>query len=139
MYKMIVVGFDGQDRSATAVRRATGLATSLEAKLHIVTAVAEKAGIHKVGASTDEVYLTGQELAKENLLRLVPKLAGADVSYSTASGDPAAVLVSEAERLEADLIVVGNKNVRGLARVLGNVANEVLKKAECAVLIENTD
>jgi nucleotide-binding universal stress UspA family protein len=39
---------------------------------------------------------------------------------------------------KVDLIVVGNKGMRGLKRVLGSVPNAIAHAAPCAVLIVNT-
>jgi nucleotide-binding universal stress UspA family protein len=47
-------------------------------------------------------------------------------------------LIQEAERVGATLIVVGNKNMHGIGRVLGSVANDVAHHAPCDVLIVKT-
>ncbi|HET9252667.1 MAG TPA: universal stress protein [Candidatus Eisenbacteria bacterium] len=52
------------------------------------------------------------------------------------SGDPRSVLVEEARRWEADLVVVGSHGRSGLKRVvLGSVAAHVASHAPCSVLI----
>jgi nucleotide-binding universal stress UspA family protein len=43
-----------------------------------------------------------------------------------------------ADEVNADLIVVGNKGMRGAGRVLGSVPNSVAHKATCSVLIVRT-
>jgi universal stress protein A len=51
-------------------------------------------------------------------------------------GDPADVIVNEAKKIKADLIVMGAHGRKGLSRVmLGSVADEVLKNAECDVMV----
>jgi nucleotide-binding universal stress UspA family protein len=62
------------------------------------------------------------------------------VEFSTAvvDGDPADALCAEAERLQADMIVVGSVRTQGIGRVLGSVANDVLRQAPCAVLVAKT-
>ena len=47
-------------------------------------------------------------------------------------------LVSEADRLEARLIVVGNRRVQGPARILGSIARTVAANASCDVYVANT-
>jgi nucleotide-binding universal stress UspA family protein len=47
-------------------------------------------------------------------------------------------LCEEAARLEASVIVVGNKRVQGAARVLGSIAGDVAKRAPCNVFIVHT-
>jgi nucleotide-binding universal stress UspA family protein len=50
----------------------------------------------------------------------------------------ARALCSEAIRLDASMIAVGNKRIHGAARVLGSVAGDVAKQAPCNVLIVHT-
>ena len=52
--------------------------------------------------------------------------------------DPASALCDEAERLDASIIVVGNKRVQGISRVLGSIAGGVAKMAPCDVYIVHT-
>jgi len=40
--------------------------------------------------------------------------------------------------VKADLIVVGNKGMRGARRVLGSVPNSIAHSAPCSVLIVDT-
>lgn len=140
MFKKIVVGYDGSPRARLAVAEAAGLAESLGSRLHLVT-VAKSDDVNTIGASTDQLHMTEREVARERLALEVREIAQPvprdRLSYSTGVGSVADVLVSEAERVEADVIVVGNRNVRGKMR--SHIAGNVLKRAECAVLVVNTD
>ena len=51
---------------------------------------------------------------------------------------PASALLREADRLQADVIVVGNRRMQGVGRLLGSVANEVAHNANCDVYIVKT-
>jgi len=137
MYKNIIVGYDGSDRAMDAVEQAADLATALGSRLHLVTAV-QKDDIHRVGASTDERFMSCVEIAEERLIRVASNYNHLDLRASAAVGAPAKVLVEEAERVDADLILVGNKHVQGVSRVLGSVADDVTQKANCAVLVAKT-
>jgi nucleotide-binding universal stress UspA family protein len=55
------------------------------------------------------------------------------------AGPIANAIVGTAEAVGADMIVVGNKGMRGARRVLGSVPNSVAHTASCAVLIVKTD
>jgi nucleotide-binding universal stress UspA family protein len=59
--------------------------------------------------------------------------AGSDlpITRHAVPGDPAAALLGVAEDVEADLIVVGNKGMKGVGRVIGSVTNTVSHKAPC--------
>ena len=137
MYKNIVVGYDGSERAKRAVEQAADLATALGSRLHFITAVA-KDEIHKVGESTDEQYLSCVEIAEGQLTDLASDYNHLDFRAKATVGAPARVLLDEAERVDADLIFVGNKHCQGISRVLGSVAEDVAQKASCAVLVAKT-
>ncbi len=63
-----------------------------------------------------------------------------DLAYTIAvfEGDPERVILAEAERLDADLIVVGNVRMQGVGRLLGSVGSHVLHHASCNVMIVKT-
>jgi nucleotide-binding universal stress UspA family protein len=51
-------------------------------------------------------------------------------------GLPAEEIVHVAQKMQVDLIVMGNKGRRGIDRwVLGSVSEKVLQQAECPVLV----
>ena len=60
------------------------------------------------------------------------------ISTNSLQAKPAVALVEEAERLEARVIVVGNRRSQGLGRVLGSVASGVVAHAPCDVYIVKT-
>ena len=53
-------------------------------------------------------------------------------------GDPADAILDVAEEQSCDLVVVGNKGMTGIGRVMGSVANRVSHLARCDVLIVPT-
>jgi nucleotide-binding universal stress UspA family protein len=53
-------------------------------------------------------------------------------------GDAAKAVTAEAARIGADLIVVGNRRVAGVSRVLGAVALDIVRHAPCSVYIAKT-
>jgi nucleotide-binding universal stress UspA family protein len=55
-----------------------------------------------------------------------------------AKGDPADVIIETANKIDADLIVVGNRGMRGARRALGSVPNTVAHGANCSVAIIDT-
>jgi nucleotide-binding universal stress UspA family protein len=63
---------------------------------------------------------------------------GLEPIVHAAEGDPVDAIVAVAESVDADLIVVGNKGMKGVRRVLGSVPNSVAHKAPCSVLIADT-
>lgn len=137
MYTKITVGYDGSDRALRAVEEAADLAAGLGASLHIVTAV-PRDELHGFGASSDARWMSDTEIARDMLTNVAAKFSHLQVSIAAVKGAPATVLVNEAAETNSDLIVVGNKNVQGITRILGCVAEGVAQKAPCAVLISKT-
>lgn len=61
---------------------------------------------------------------------------GLEAEWDVRAGDPAHVIIEEAESRHADLVVVGTHGRTGLDRiVLGSVAHNVLTHAHCSVLV----
>jgi nucleotide-binding universal stress UspA family protein len=138
MSGIIVVGVDGSGTAKKAAESARDLAVALNASLHVVSAF-DSDRTEVFGSGSDRWVVSDADGA-ENVARTVAdSLAGTvKVTYAAARGKPADALIREAERLEADLIVVGNRRMRGIGRVLGSVANSVAHSASCDVYIANT-
>ena len=134
----IVVGVDRSPQALKAARKAADIAKALGAGLHIVTAVM-KNEVHQVGISSDHAAVSDVDLAEQDLHAIAAEFRGSiAVSTNAVRSNPAEALCTEAERLNASLIVVGNKRVQGVARVLGSVAGAVAKEAPCDVYIVHT-
>lgn len=76
----------------------------------------------------------------EHSARTVADTLGGDIkiNHSPVSGPPADTVIREAIRKEARVIVVGNRRMPGIARVLASVANSVAHNPPCDVCIANT-
>lgn len=76
-------------------------------------------------------HLDGQAAAHER--------SGVDIDVRVESGHPAQVLMDVAERDGYDLLVLGNKGMRGLERLmLGSVPNKVSHHLPCSLLVVKT-
>ncbi len=136
MYQRLVVGYDGKERSRKAVEAAVGLARALDASVHVVTAVPKDRMRDLDGGP--ERRAVDVETSKDSLAELRQDFVYEAITTASVKGAPAEGVVAEAVRIDADLIVVGNKNVQGIGRVLGSVADHIAKSAPCALLIVNT-
>lgn len=138
MTGIIVVGVDGSGTARKAAESAKDLAAALGASLHVVSAF-DTDRTEVFGSGSDKWIVSDADGA-ENVARTVADaLAGeVKVTYSAARGKPAEALIKEAGRLDARMIVVGNRRMRGIGRVLGSVANSVAHNAPCDVYIANT-
>ncbi len=137
MYNRIVVGIDDSPTALQAFARAVEFAKMSGGTLHIVTAYKPKP---TTGADVpDEFrYAMSSTGDADVLLHRLADQAGTEgvaTEVHAATADPADALVTVADREDADLIVVGNKGMKGARRVLGSVPNSVAHRANCSVLI----
>lgn len=133
----IVVGIDRSETAARAAAVAAEMARALGANLHLVTCV-DKPKSLDVRVGTDRFHTDWLTEADQFLKDVGRKLGNESITYSVGSDSPATMICDEARRIDARMVVVGNRRVQGVSRVLGSVAGDVLKHAECDVLIVNT-
>lgn len=134
----IVVGVTENETSQRAARTALEYAEATGASLHVVTAV-RRSEHEVVEMGGDRWEFSTLDQALTNVTRFVGTLdVAVDHTVVALEGDPAEVLVQEAERLGAELIVVGNVRMQGPSRVLGSVGSHVLRHAPCDVLVVKT-
>lgn len=146
MFKRIVVGTDGSETAAEAMRQAVGLAKLSGAQLSIVSAYAPVSGRRVQDEQQQAPADVQYEIGPREDVNLVldaaaaeAKQEGIEVQTHPVEGDPADAILNVAEETKADLIVVGNKGMTGARRyLLGSVPNNVSHHAPCSVLIVRT-
>ena len=137
----IVCGIDNSPTAAAAARRAAELSVALNARLHLLSAYGKvESETVEVGSET---ILVSNEMEAERVagavaVELRQEFPGLDVVHFASEGRPGEAMVAAAERLGADLIVVGNKRVQGITRVLGSIARDVAAHAPCDVYVALT-
>lgn len=138
MSGVIVVGVDSSETAMKAARCARDLAVAVGASLHVVTAF-DNDHAQVIGEGSDRLVISEADSAR-NVAGMLAKDTPMDlaVTHVAARGRPAEALIKEAIRLEARMIVVGNRRMRGIGRLLGSVANNVAHNAPCDVYIANT-
>jgi nucleotide-binding universal stress UspA family protein len=139
VFKTVVVGADDSATAREAVMIAADVAQSGGGKLHIVTAYDPKS-VRVEELPAELRYAVGDHPADVLLARLSELVSehGLEPVVHATEGDPVDAIVRIAEQVEADLIVVGNKGMKGVRRMLGSVPNSVAHKAPCSVLIADT-
>jgi nucleotide-binding universal stress UspA family protein len=143
MFETIVVGTDGSDTAAEAVRRASDIAKSSGGVLHVVSAYKPLEGAHVTGAGPEGgQWRVGEDVQVETILRdTLDTLSesGVSITEHALKGDPADAIIGVAESEGADLVVVGNKGMTGARRfLLGSVPDKVAHHAPCTVMIVRT-
>jgi len=141
MQEVIVVGVDGTETAARAARSAARLADALEAELLVVSAYGQ-VETERVAAEGRAFSLDhearARDVAESTIGSLREDFPGLTMTPVAAEGKPGDALVEVATDRAAGMIVVGNKRVQSLARVLGTVASDVAHKAPCDVYIAHT-
>lgn len=139
--QIIVTGVDGSETAERAARKAAFLAEGLGADLHVISAYG-KFAVDTFASGDEEFRFTtigdAEQVAAKVAAQLKRGFPGLAVRSSASEGKPADALVKTAERLGADLIVVGNRRVQGPSRILGSIARDVAGHAHCDVYVVHT-
>ena len=130
--KDIVVGFDGSTNARRALDRA---ATMAEPGTRVTVVAAAQAPLLQ---GRQPPGTEGLEERRAELAEAREALAGRGfhVDVKAVVGAPADVIVEEAAKRDAELIVVGARGLNGAERlVMGSVSSKVARTASCSVLI----
>jgi nucleotide-binding universal stress UspA family protein len=139
MFDVILVGADDSPTARRAVEAACEICAMSEGTLHIVTAFDQLTVVG--GGDTHEFKNVINEEDGRALLQtlsFIAKKHDVEPVLHSAKGDAADILIAKADEVGADLIVVGNRGMKGVRRVLGSVPNSVAHGAACSVLIVDT-
>jgi nucleotide-binding universal stress UspA family protein len=137
MYERIVVGTDGSTRAEVAVRHAVGLASRIGAALDVVVVISAPrptAAIGAAGAAALDASMRERREFAERAASAAAAMAGGagvDVTTHVVEGAPAERLAELADRVGADLIVVGNRGLDAAGHyVTGSVGEAVAVAAQ---------
>ncbi|GAA0453703.1 universal stress protein [Alkalibacillus silvisoli] len=162
LFNKVLVAYDGSTDSVKALEKAQGNVKQNDAKLKVVyvqdiNPSAPISDNHTIPHGTSMMYQTTnyttsvplsnsaeQEQAEvmdhqadEILGHARMKLSNAiDADYETLAGPAARELTQFAEDEDVDLIILGNRGLSGLKKlVMGSVSNKVTNDAKCPVLV----
>lgn len=143
-FKKIIAATDFSQPSEAAVEYAMEIAGpgSIVVICHVVDDVPLTYGYVGVSAPTPEIRTRMAEGAAAELGRVLPKNppAGVEVEGKVLHGSPFLEIIKLAKSEAADLIVVGTHGRTGLKHMLiGSVAERVVRKAPCPVLVVRGD
>lgn len=139
MENIIIVGVDGSETARHAAERAAQLAADTGARLHVVTAFDDDT-VEEINVGGDRWVISSADDAVNTAESEAGRLRSAvpEITMTAGDGKPSEVLIEEARRLDARMIVVGNVRMQGISRLLGSVANHVAHNAPCDVYIVKT-
>ena len=145
MYRKILVPVDGSATSTLGLEQAIGLAKDQNARVRVLNVIDE----HVIASAVDP-YMPGdaamlleliektgnKALAKAAALTKAAKITGEIAQVRGGGRYVSDVILDDAKRWRADLIVMGTHGRRGLNRLLlGSDAERVLREAPVPVLL----
>ena len=141
MFKKILVPVDGSNHAAKAVLSAVEVALGCNATLSLLTVdgcrplkgpLAELANTEDL--SRDEIF--ERVLESASIKAKIPSEILLD--QQVRMGDPAENILAEAERIDADLIIIGRRGLGSFAELLlGSVSRKVLHLSKVPVMVVN--
>ena len=143
----ILLAVDGSACSEVAVEEFAQRVWPADSQVRIMSVVETPAPLTSASLPAAADYFEETERrARENARRAVERAADKlresgkggrlEISTDILSGSPKRVIVEEAEKWDADLIVVGSHDYRSRERMLlGSVSQAVAMHAECSVEI----
>lgn len=132
---------DGSTSAARAEGVAAAIAVGLKCRLVIVTISRglPAAELRRLAHTEGDISAARHALIEqilEDATERAKRAGAADIKALSDHGDPAATIVTIAEREGVDLIVVGKRGLGGLSSLLlGSVSRSVVDTARCAVTV----
>lgn len=141
MFKKVLVPIDGSAPSLKAVSTAKEMfaegAIQSITLIHVIPFpqdLAEKSGIR----ISEEELRQNVKIAATEIMDKSMQIIGSDMEVGKIAefGPPAEVILHTAEKGDYDLIIMGNRGLNPLQRLLlGSVSSRVLSLAHCSVMI----
>ena len=137
----VVAGIDGSEQSRHAATVSADIARRNGATLHLVTIVRPPEGWWGIVGSPPTPSALSKSLTdaqREILDSVVAALDLTDLEVIQVEdvGDPARMLLDYANKVDADVMVIGRRGAGLIERImLGSVANRVAHDAQCPVLL----
>lgn len=131
----ILVAYDGSEGAHRALDQAVELAQSNGADVSVISVAEPLPQFGRAGAMLvpEEEQERLHELADAKKA-LTEK--GVSAKIIERKGDAAAMIIDEAEKEDADMIVMGTRGLNGAQRwLLGSVSSRVVQHAPCNVLV----
>ncbi|MEM2607960.1 MAG: universal stress protein [Thermoproteota archaeon] len=147
MFKRILVAIDGSPKSRKALETALRLKLqSLDTEITVihVSETSLKTIIEPCVESSPKIVILPNSTRmniireKDEILeeaRLIAEEMGVKVRLLNRVGDPASIIVEEAEEGGYDLIVIGGEGLGKSGGILGSVAIKILKQFKGSVLV----
>jgi len=151
MYKKILIAFDGSEASKHALDQGISIANLASAEVFIISVVPrvmmpvfpdEGFGAAPVTAAQDmteyqekmrDIYAKSLKEAEDDIEKNYPDLK---VTSELMEGRPSSTIVEEAEKKDAELIVIGSRGLGGITGwILGSTSRRVVESCKVPILV----
>jgi universal stress protein A len=144
MFKIqtILCPVDFSDASRKAVQYAREFARSMGASIYLLTVVEPRPMAVDISLNYVPLEADLEKAAEEDLELIRQDLinSGLKVECGVEIGNPADVILDKIDEFNVNLIIMGSHGKQGLSRlIMGSVAEIVVRKANCPVLIVKTE
>lgn len=124
---------DNAELAMTQARTYAKMASAGILLVHVLEVPSPKEGEGMLHHGTHE---DASESVERRLKEIAASIDDIDCEYQLLKGDPADEILRVAEEAGATVVVIGTKGRSGVARLLlGSVAEQVVRKAPCSVLV----
>ena len=135
-YKHVLIAVELiENNDAELIKRAVFLTEKFKANVVLVHAIEYAGGYgasaYSIGLEVEKALI---DKAKEEIKRFGKHIGISEDKQLIRIGSAKFVILEEAEKLKADLIIVGSHGMHGLQVLLGSTANAVLHGAKCDVM-----
>ncbi len=143
MFKRILVPVDGSHTSTLGLQQAVKMAREQDAKLRVISIIDDLAIAQNFDANFDTGFLFEElkaagrrAITNATALMQRHRIKAETALFETTGKRVADVIVRDAAKWKADVIVMGTHGRRGINRLmLGSDAETVLRNAHCPVLM----
>jgi len=140
-YRRILVAIDCSDESAQVLSRAAGVLSGNDGELHLIHVIEPLALAYGADVPMDVTDLQSglMEQARETADTYAGRYQIPADNVHVELGSIEKTILDQADKLDADLIVVGSHTRSGLALLLGSTARGLVPGAHCDVLAVKVD
>ena len=140
-YRRILVAIDCSDESAQVLSRAAGVLSGNDGELHLIHVIEPLALAYGADVPMDVTDLQSglMKQARETADTYAGRYQIPANNVHVELGSIEKTILDQADKLDADLIVVGRHTRSGLALLLGSTARGLVPGAHCDVLAVKVD
>ena len=138
VFKRILIPFDGSEPSKRAASKALEVAKDQNAEVFGLKVISF---IGELITPTDSLWATIEKDLHDKANAILDELkslasqAGVEIKTEIREGDATETVVSYADEIHADLIVMGLGGRSGMGKYLGRNVDRIIREAPCPVMV----